>query len=129
MADDKTEQAASGKPSDRSNGALDPARQNRDRQVARDFRQMTQAERLQDKSTNPAAKQVAAMDAAIDQKYGRATPEAARMKAAAREAVAQTLERGGQVRAPRMREVEQRRDETRDQHRAAAEKTTKDLER
>lgn len=129
MADDKTEQAASGKPSDRSNGALDPARQDRDRQVARDFRQMTQAERLQDKSTNPAAKQVAAMDAAIDQKYGRATPEAARMKAAAREAVAQTLERGGQVRAPRMREVEQRRDETRDQHRAAAEKTTKDLER
>lgn len=129
MADDKTEQAASGKPSDRSNGALDPARQDRDRQVARDFRQMTQAERLQDKSTNPAAKQVAAMDAAIDQKYGRATPEAARMKAAAREAVAQTLERGDQVRAPRMREVEQRRDETRDQHRAAAEKTTKDLER
>ncbi|QHD70851.1 hypothetical protein GS397_27510 (plasmid) [Sphingobium yanoikuyae] len=129
MADDKTEQAASGKPSDRSNGALDPARQDRDRQVARDFRQMTQAERLQDKSTNPAAKQVAAMDAAIDQKYGRATPEAARMKAAAREAVAQTLERGGQVRAPRVREVEQRRDETRDQHRAAAEKTTKDLER
>jgi hypothetical protein len=129
MADDKTDRVASGKPSDRSNGALDPARQDRDRQVARDFRQMTQAERLQDKSTNAAAKQVAAMDAAIDQKYGRATPEAARMKAAAREAVAQTLERGGQVHAPRVREVEQRRDETRDQHRAAAEKTTKDLER
>lgn len=129
MADDKTERAASGKPSDRSNGALDPARQERDRQVAKDFRQMTQAERLQDKGTNPAAKQVAAMDAAIDQKYGRATPEAARMKAAAREAVAQTLERGGQVRAPRVREVEQRRDETRDQHRAAADKTAKDLER
>jgi hypothetical protein len=69
------------------------------------------------------------MDAAIDQKYGRATPEAARMKAAAREAVAQTLERGGQVRAPRVREAEQRRDETRDQHRAAADKTAKDLER
>lgn len=88
MADDKTERAVSGKPDDRSNGALDPARQERDRQVARDFRQMTQPERLQDKSTNAAAKQVAAMDAAIDQKYGRATPEAARMKAAAREAVA-----------------------------------------
>lgn len=129
MVDDKTERAASGKPSDRSNGALDPARQERDRQVARDFRQMTQAERLQDKGTNAAAKQVAAMDAAIDQKYGRATPEAARMKVAAREAVAQTLERGGQVRAPRVREVEQRRDETRDQHRAAADKTAKDLER
>jgi hypothetical protein len=129
MADDKTERAVSGKPDDRSNGALDPARQERDRQVARDFRQMTQPERLQDKSTNAAAKQVAAMDAAIDQKYGRATPEAARMKAAAREAVAQTLERGGQVRVPRVREVEQRRDETREQHRAAADKTTKDLER
>lgn len=90
---------------------------------------MTQAERLQDKKTNSAAKQIAAIDATIDQKYGRATPEAARMKAAAREAVAQTLERGGEVRAPRVREVEQRRDETREQHRAAAEKTTKDLER
>ncbi|BBD02554.1 hypothetical protein YGS_C2P0568 [Sphingobium sp. YG1] len=52
-----------------------------------------------------------------------------RMKAAAREAVAQTLERGGEVRAPRVREVEQRRGETQDRHRAAAEKTAKDLER
>lgn len=129
MADDRTEQAASGKPSDRSNGARDPERQERDRQAAANFRQMTQAERLQDKSTNPGAKQVAAMEAAIDKKYGHATPEAARMKVAAREAVAQTLERGGEVRAPRVREVEQRRDETRDQNRAAAEKTGRDLDR
>ncbi len=129
MADDRTEQAASGKPSDRSNGARDPERQERDRQAAANFRQMTQAERLQDKSTNPGAKQVAAMEAAIDKKYGHATPEAARMKVAAREAVAQTLERGGEVRAPRVREVEQRRDEARDQNRAAAEKTARDLDR
>jgi hypothetical protein len=129
MADDRTEQVAGSKPSERSNGTRDLARQDRDRQVAADFRQMTQAERLQDKSTNRGAKQVAAMEAAIDKKYGHATPEAARMKVAAREAVAQTLERGGEVRAPRVREVEQRRDETRDQNRAAAEKTGRDLDR
>lgn len=129
MADDRTEQTAGSKPSERSNGTRDLARQDRDRQVAADFRQMTQAERLQDKSTNPGAKQVAAMEAAIDKKYGHATPEAARMKVAAREAVAQTLERGGEVRTPRVREVEQHRDETRDQNRAAAEMNTKDLDR
>ncbi|HEX7790156.1 MAG TPA: hypothetical protein VF467_06455 [Afipia sp.] len=129
MADDRTEQAAGSKPSERSNGTRDLARQDRDRQVTADFRQMTQAERLQDKSTNPGAKQVAAMEAAIDKKYGHATPEAARMKVAAREAVAQTLERGGEVRAPRVREVEQRRDKTRDQNRAAAEKTSRDIDR
>lgn len=129
MADDRTDQAAGSKPSERSNGTRDLARQDRDRQVTADFRQMTQAERLQDKSTNPGAKQVAAMEAAIDKKYGHATPEAARMKVAAREAVAQTLERGGEVRTPRVREVEQRRDETRDQNRAAAEITSRDIDR
>lgn len=130
MADDRNEQAASsGKPNEKSDGSRDPARQDRDRRVASDFRQMTQSERLQDKRTNPAAKQVAAMDAAIDKKYGSDSREAARMKVAAREAVAQTLERGGQVRAPRMRETEQRRDETREQHRTAADRTAKDLER
>src|SRR3546814_6518894 len=46
---------------------------------------------------NPAAKQVAAIDAAIEQKYGADSPEAARMKVAAREAIAQTLERGAFV--------------------------------
>ncbi|CAN5224747.1 hypothetical protein HHL08_20665 [Sphingobium sp. AR-3-1] len=130
MADDRTERAASsGKPADRLDGSRDAAREDRDRRVASDFRQMSQAERLDDKRLNPAAKQVAAMDAAIDKKYGQATPEAARMKVAAREAVAQTMERGGEIRTPRVREVEQRRDETRDQHRTAADKTSKDLER
>src|SRR3546814_14809339 len=61
------------------------------------FRQLTQAERLQDARMNPAAKQVAAIDAAIEQKYGADSPEAARMKVAAREAIAQTLERGAFV--------------------------------
>lgn len=93
------------------------------------FRQMTQAERLQDARMNPAAKQVAAIDAAIEQKYGADSPEAARMKVAAREAIAQTLERGVDVRAPRVREVEQRRGETRDQQRAATDRISKDLER
>src|SRR3546814_16873596 len=61
------------------------------------FRQLTQAERLQDARMNPAAKQVAAIDAAIEQKYGADSPEAARMKVAAREAIAPTLERGAFV--------------------------------
>src|SRR3546814_12453788 len=61
------------------------------------FRQLTQAERLQDARMNPAAKQVAAIDAAIEQKYGADSPEAARMKVAAREAIAQTLARGAFV--------------------------------
>src|SRR3546814_18289206 len=61
------------------------------------FRQLTQAERLQDARMNPAAKQVAAIDAAIEQKYGADSPEPARMKVAAREAIAQTLERGAFV--------------------------------
>ncbi|EIZ79617.1 hypothetical protein WSK_1795 [Novosphingobium sp. Rr 2-17] len=130
MADDKSERgASSSKPSDRQDGSRDPAREERNRQMANEFRQMSQAERLQDKRMNPAAKQVAAMDAVIDQKYGKATPEAARMKAAAREAVAQTLEKGGEIRAPRVREMEQRREETINQHRATADKTSKDLER
>lgn len=118
-----------GKPSEKSDGSRDPARQERDRQIATQFREFTQSERLNDKRLNPAAKQVAAMDAAIDRKYGRATPEAARMKTAAREAVAQTLERGNQVRAPRVRDVEQQRETTRALHRDAADKNAKDLER
>src|SRR3546814_8004827 len=83
------------------------------------FRQMTQAERLQDARMNPAAKQVAAIDAAIEQKYGADSPEAARMKVAAREAIAQTLERGVDVSAPLAREVEKPRGEKRDQQKAA----------
>jgi len=93
------------------------------------FRQMTQAERLQDARMNPAAKQVAAIDAAIEQKYGADSPEAARMKVAAREAIAQTLERGGEVRTPRVREAERRPDATPDRQRAATDKSSTDLER
>src|SRR3546814_15156795 len=51
------------------------------------FRQMTQAERSQDASMNPAAKQVAAIDAAIEQKNGSDSPEAAPINVTAREAI------------------------------------------
>ena len=107
-------------------------RRDPDREVARDFRQLSQAERLQDNRMNAGAKAVAAIDAAIERKYGAATPEADKMKRAAREAVAQTLESGQGIRAPRLRatekEVELRRD---DRQRAAdaADRTAKDLER
>lgn len=107
-------------------------RRDPDREMARDFRQLSQAERLQDGRMNAGAKAVAAIDAAIERKYGAATPEADKMKRAAREAVAQTLESGQGVRTPRLRaaqkEVELRRD---DRQRAAdaADRTVKDLER
>lgn len=107
-------------------------RRDPDREVARGFRQLSQAERLQDSRMNAGAKAVAAIDAAIERKYGAATPEADKMKRAAREAVAQTLESGEGIRAPRLRatekEVELRRDD-RQRTADAADRTAKDLER
>lgn len=91
---------------------LDP-----DREVARSFRQLSQTERLQDSRMNAGAKTVAALDAAIDRKYGASTPEAHRMKRAARESVAQTLERGGPIRVPRVREDDRKREDAREQGR------------
>lgn len=107
---------------------LDP-----DREVAKDFRQLSQAERLQDSRMNSGAKAVAAIDAAIDRKYGAATPEADKMKRAAREAVAQTLESGREIRAPRLRaaekEVELRREDDRHRTTDTANRIAKDLDR
>lgn len=91
---------------------LDP-----DREVARSFRQLSQSERLQDSRMNAGAKTVAALDAAIERKYGASTPEAHRMKRAARESVAQTLERGGPIRVPRVREDDRKREDAREQGR------------
>ncbi|ODU68801.1 MAG: hypothetical protein ABT11_15260 [Novosphingobium sp. SCN 66-18] len=112
--------------------SLAPAPHDRARQLNADFRGMSQDERLQDTRTNSAAKQIAAMDAMIDRKYGHGTPEADRMKDAAREAVAQTLESGKDIRAPRLRsaekDVELRRDD-RQRTADAADRTVKDLER
>src|SRR3546814_15807431 len=56
------------------------------------------------------AKMVAAIDAAIDRKYGPATLAADKMKRAARESVAQTLERGGRIAVPRAREADQQKE-------------------
>lgn len=112
--------------------SLAPAPHDRARQLAADFRGMSQEERLQDIRTNSAAKQIAAIDAVIDRKYGHGTPEADRMKDAAREAVAQTLENGKVIRSPRLhaaeKDVELHRD---DRQRAAdaADRSAKDLDR
>lgn len=81
-----------------------------DRAIARDFRQLSQAERLQDDRMSTGAKVVAAIDAAIERKYGEGAPEMARLKLAAREWVAQSLERGTHLTVPRVREVERQRD-------------------
>jgi hypothetical protein len=116
------------KPADRNDGSRDAARIERDRQAANNFRQMTQPERLQDRRMNAGAKAVAALDAAIDRKYGPSTAQAERMKKAARESVAQTLERGQQVRAPRLREAERDRG-TSTAPRQAAERDNRDRDR
>jgi hypothetical protein len=93
-----------------SGKAADASKPASERQTPPDFRNMTQAERLQDPTTNSAAKQIAGMYAAIDARYGKDSPEAGRMRAAAREAVAQTLERGNQVRAPQVADARNNQD-------------------
>lgn len=138
MDDDKQSQTSAGnKPTDRHDGSRDAARTEQQRQSATNFREMSQRERLNDRATNPAAKSVAAMDAVINAKYGLSTPEAARMRFAAREAAAQTLERGNQVRTPQMRSIErtadrgeqQRREDLRQVNSREADRNARDLER
>jgi hypothetical protein len=100
-------------PDDRSLDATGPSsgtpadsqsRANAD--LAQRFRASTQAERLRDPQLNAGAKIIAAADALIDGKYQPGSVEHTRMKDAAREAVAQTIERGGELRAPRARAAE-----------------------
>jgi len=97
-----------------------------DLEAAKDFRQLNQAERMRDDGMKAGAKMVAAIDAAIDRKYGAATPEANKMKRAARESVAQTLEQGARVAAPRVREADRQREtgieSTRENERQARER-------
>src|SRR3546814_16615041 len=76
-----------------------------DLEAARNFRQLSQAERLRDDGMKAGAKMVAAIDAAIDRKYGPATLTAAKMTRAARESVAPTLDRGGRIAVPRARDA------------------------
>src|SRR3546814_20721874 len=81
-----------------------------DLEAARNFRQLSQAERLRDDGMKAGAKMVAAIDAAIDRTYGPATLAADKMKRAARESVAQKLERGGRIAVPRAREADKRKE-------------------
>src|SRR3546814_17882473 len=82
-----------------------------DLEAARNFRQLSQAERLREDGMQAGAKMVAAIDAAIDRKYGPATLAADKMKRAARESDAQKMERGGRIAVSRAREAEQRTEE------------------
>src|SRR3546814_146030 len=90
-----------------------------DLEAARNFRQLSQAERLRDDGMKAGAKMVAAIDAAIDRKYGPATLAADKMKRAARESVAQTLERGGRIAVPRAREADQQKEASVEQARTS----------
>ncbi|TWH91597.1 hypothetical protein IQ35_03110 [Sphingobium wenxiniae] len=78
---------------------------------------MSQAERLNDQRMAGGAKMIAALDASIEAKYGHATPEAARMKEAAREAVAKSLERGQVISPPQVRSATHERDAAAEAHR------------
>src|SRR3546814_16264697 len=66
-----------------------------DLEAARNFRQLSQAERLRDDGMKAGAKMDAASDAAIDRKYGPAPLAYEQMKRAAGDSVQQKLERGG----------------------------------
>lgn len=90
-----------------------------DRELARDFRQLSQAEQLRDSRMNAGAKVIAAIDAAIDRKYGASTPAADTMKRAARESVAQSIEQGRRIAVPRVREAERQQNTAMEQTRAA----------
>lgn len=98
--------------------SLAPVPPERVHQPAKDFRDLSQAERLQDAQMNAGAKTIAAIDAVIDRKYGAASPEASKMKHAAREAVAQMLEQGTRIAVPRVRETEWQRGAEAEQARA-----------
>src|SRR3546814_17544439 len=72
-----------------------------DLEAARNFRQLSQAERLRDDGMKAGAKLVAAIDAAIDRKYGAATLAAVKMNPVGQDTAAQTLDeqeegRGGE---------------------------------
>jgi len=74
----------------------------RDGKAALDFITMTQEERLQDNRLNSAAKQLVAIDAVIDHKYGGRSGEADEMKRAARSAIAESLANGVKIQPPHL---------------------------
>lgn len=87
---------------------------------------MSQADRLNDKRMVGGAKMIAALDATIDARYGHASPEAGRMKAAAREAVAKSLERGQVISPPQVRSATREHDAAVENHRRSEQSMRED---
>ena len=127
MADEQESRGTDSKPAERGEHARDRAETDRRHQAAADFRRMSQVERLADRRLNVAAKNLAAVAAAIDHKYGERTPQARQMKAAAAESVARSLEQGRAMKVPKLKERERDRDEA--QNRAVADRRSIDRER
>jgi hypothetical protein len=94
------------KPEERSDGSRSAATQPVERSSGDHFRDSNQAQQLADPRTNGAAKTVAALDALINQKFGATSVQAAQLKGAVRHSVAQTLDQGREIAAPRLRAAE-----------------------
>lgn len=118
MADDKGKTAS--KPAEKTDGSRDRAREDRNRKTAQQFRDMGQSERLNNKTMNAPAKVVAAATAMIENRYGK-SQDADRMKRVAQAMAAKSIEKGHDLRAPRMREAERNR-EAQAQSRSAPDK-------
>ena len=105
MADEQESRGTDSRPTERVEHTRDRAEADRRHQAAMDFRRMSQAERLADRRLNVAAKNLAAVSAAIDYKYGERTPQARQMKAAAVESVARSLELGRTLKVPKLKDA------------------------
>ena len=127
MSDEQESRGTDSKPAERGEHARDRAEADRRHQAAADFRQMSQAERLAERSLNVAAKNLAAVSAAIDHNYGERTPQARQMRAAAVESVARSLEQGRALKMPKLKVRERDRDEV--QNRTVADRGSNDRER
>jgi|TARA_R110000787_G_scaffold286368_5_gene404436 hypothetical protein len=126
-SDAGTRSEGGSQPSERFDGSRDANRAEQNRQMANDFRQMTQADRLMDRRYNDGAKLVAALDAVINDKYGEKSDMARNMREAAVEAVAQTMERGERIVPPQVKAIE--RDVEADHARATTRQEEADRER
>ena len=127
MADEQESRGTDNKPAERGEHSADRAEAVRRHQAATDFRRMSQAERLADRRLNVAAKNLAAVSAVIDHRYGERTPQARQMRAAAVESVARSLEQGRALKVPKLKDRERDRDEA--QNRAVADRGAREMDR
>ncbi|NMN07539.1 MULTISPECIES: hypothetical protein [unclassified Novosphingobium] len=113
MANDRD--ASGAKPTEVTDGTRDRVESDRRLKMAAEFRKASQAERVANPAMNAAAKNVAAMNAVVDSKYGAASPEAQRMRRATVEVVAKAIEAGQPITAPKIKDLrEERRREIED---------------